>query len=186
MSGYPTLKFFKKGVPYDYDDARTTEGKLSQYCTYYWSTKFLPTDFCFEVFIVKILGFNEIVVCFKLICSHLFEIPCMRPWVLWMRYRFDTVCQGKVRPRLETPSRGRCDLDQGQLQGLYQQWPELSRVLCPMVSIGFITYVWYSLSVCYNHNCLPFSELKFFLKMYIYVQVSLSYNLWNVYEYLLW
>lgn len=28
VSGYPTLKFFKKGVPYDYDDARTTEGKL--------------------------------------------------------------------------------------------------------------------------------------------------------------
>lgn len=125
---------------------------------------------------MKILGFYEIVVCFELICSHLFEIPCMWPWVLWMRYRFDTVCQGKVSPRLETPSRGRCDLDQGQLQGLYQQWPELSRVLCPMVSTGFITFVWYSLSVFYNHNCLPFSELKFFLNMYIYVQVSLSYQ----------
>lgn len=28
VSGYPTLKFFKKGVPYEYDDARTTEGLI--------------------------------------------------------------------------------------------------------------------------------------------------------------
>ena len=26
VSGYPTIKFFKKGEAYDYDDARTTEG----------------------------------------------------------------------------------------------------------------------------------------------------------------